>query len=378
GIGHLNSDWTAGTINVMPVFTGIVYLLHASGSPAVVYVVQIALFSVFLYAVVQIAIIAAGRRTDGFAFPIIIGALVVASQFSNGGARVWGGVAQQYILGPALEPQSFGVFFLLAVVWYLRGRIEAALWLTALPALIHPGYVVPAGALILGFIAGAWLCSDWTGRPRLTVVIGSLAATAASMLYLGLMILPTSAETFQAANEILAKVRIPRHAVPAFWFDIDAGAKLAGLVLALWLLRQRPRDLFWVIAVCFGIGFALTALAALVDSNELGMISPWRISVYLVPIGLAVLLGRLVDLALNAIDRGSAPPAFKGLGAALALLVLAVTIMGVIEKVTLYRPAAEAAHITHMRETGDVGTLYLTNPSDMNIRLESGLPQLVS
>ena len=420
GIGHLDSDWTAGTIDVMPVFTGVVYLLHITGSPAVVYLVQIVLFAVFLYAVVQIAVFAAGRHADGLehfrvrsvqpapppdhpqgtlalggregeragaahncsgnalALPIIIGALVVASQFSNGGARVWGGVAKQYLLGPALEPQSFGVLFLLAMVWFLKGRTESALWLTALPALIHPGYVVPAGTLILGFLVSAWFSPDVERRPRLAVIIGSLVATGASMVYLGLMILPTSAESFQAANEILAKVRIPRHAVPAYWFDFDAGAKVAGLLLALWLAWRRSRDLFWVIAVCLGIGATLTALAALIDSNELGMVSPWRISVYLVPIGLAILLGQLVIAALKQTKRSAVSWPLKTLGAALALLVLAVTVKGAAEKMKLYRSAAAVPHVVYMRETGDADTLYLTSPFAMNIRLESGLPQLVS
>src|SRR5687768_17076137 len=33
GVGHLDRDWTASTEDVMPVFTGIVYLLHV-GLPA--------------------------------------------------------------------------------------------------------------------------------------------------------------------------------------------------------------------------------------------------------------------------------------------------------------------------------------------------------
>lgn len=379
GIGHLDRDWTANTIDVMPVFTGIVYVLHAATSPVVIYLVQAALFSVFLYAVLQIAALAIGRRAGHPAFPVIVGALVVISQFSNGGARVWGGVAKQYLLGPALEPQSFGVFFLLAVVLFLKKRTEGALWLTAIPALIHPGYVVPAGTLILAFIVAAWRSQDPVRKnPRVPVMIGSLAAAGASMVYLGLMILPTSAESWQAANEILAKVRIPSHAVPAHWFDVDASAKVAGLVLVLWLIREQSKDLFWVIAVCFGIGVVLTALAVLIDSNELGMISPWRISVYLVPIGLALLIGRLVAWSLDqlASRRGQRLP--RILGWSLGLLALAVTLRGVVEKSTLYWPSETSPHIAYMRETGTSEALYLTNPLDMNIRLESGLPQLVS
>jgi hypothetical protein len=299
---------------------------------------------------------------------------VVAAQFSNGGARVFGGVAKQYLLGPALEPQSFGVFFLLAVVLFLRRRTEAALWLTSVPAIIHPGYVVPSGALILAFLAAAWLDPDRTRRPRHAVAIASLAAAAASMAYLGWMILPTSAESWHQANEILAKIRIPRHAVPAHWFDFDAGAKIVGCILVLWLVRKRSPDLFWIIAFCFATAVSLTLLAAALDSNELGMISPWRISVYLVPLGLAVLIGRAVVASLE----GEASRLKKSAGAALALLVAAVTIYGVLGKLERYRPGGEPTHVAYMRGDGDAETLYLTSPDDMNIRLKSGLPQLVS
>ncbi|MEM7041504.1 MAG: DUF6798 domain-containing protein [Pseudomonadota bacterium] len=376
GIDHLDRDWTAGTIDVMPVFTGIVYLLHVGTPSAVIYLVQMVLFAVFLYAVIEIARFAAGRAADHPMFPIVVGTLVVASQFSNGGARVWAGVAKQYLLGPALEPQSFGVFFLLAVVLFLKHRTEAALWLTALPAIIHPGYVVPAGTLILAFTLAAWLDEDRSRRPRLPVLALALAATAASMVYLGLMILPTSAETWQQANEILAKIRIPRHAVPAEWFDFDAGAKVVGLILALWLAWQRSAQLFWIIAFGFATALGLTLVTAALDSNELGMISPWRISVYLVPLALAILLARTVAAILD--RSGEAPIMYRAMGAALTVLVVAVTIRGIIEKVALYWPEAEPAHIAYMRETGDETTLYVTSPFDMNIRLESGQPQLVS
>jgi hypothetical protein len=378
GIGHLDQDWTAGTTDVMPVFTAIVYLLHVATPPMVAYLVQIALFAVFLYSVLRIADAAAGKGAEHTIFPVIIGVLTVTSQFSNGGARVWGGVAKQYLLGPALEPQSFGVLFLLAVVWFLRRRTEAALWLTAIPALVHPGYVVPAGALILAFVTASWLSPDKAGRPRLWVIAGSLAAAGASMVYLGLMILPTSAETWQRANEILATIRIPRHAVPAYWFDVDAGAKVAGLVFVLWLIRQHSKDLFWILAVCFGIAFSLTALAALSGSNELGMISPWRISVYLVPLGLAVLLGRLVAWALACFEQGKAQKLYTPLLATLAVLTVAVTANGIRKTMKDYRVADAPEHVDFMRETGDAQTLYLTDPHDMNIRLQSRLPQLVS
>ncbi|MGI9421016.1 MAG: DUF6798 domain-containing protein [Geminicoccaceae bacterium] len=378
GIGHLDQDWTARTIDVMPVFTGIVYLLHALTPTVVIYLVQIALFAVFLYAVVEIARSAVGKAGDHPAFSIVVGALVVVSQFSNGGARVWGGVAKQYLLGPALEPQSFGVLFLLAVVLFSRRRTEASLWLTAVPALIHPGYVVPAGTLIVAFTIAAWLDDDRSRRPRLWAVAGSLTAAGASLLYLGLMILPTSAEAWNQANEILAKVRIPRHAVPAHWFDVDAAAKIIGMALALWLVRRRSSDLFRIIAFCFGTALALTLLAVALDSNELGMISPWRISVYLVPLGLAVLLGRLVAYLLDRAGRGGAPILYKALGIGLCFLVVAATLRGALDKVTLYWPEPEPAHVAYMRETGDKATLYLTSPHDMDIRLDSGLPQLVS
>lgn len=378
GIGHLDQDWTANTVDVMPVFTGIVYLLHVLTPPAVCYLLQIVLFAVFLCAILRIADAAAGRGAARTIFPVMVGALVVASQFSNGGARVWGGVAKQYLLGPALEPQSFGVFFLLAVVLFLKRRTEMALWLTALPALIHPGYVVPAGTLILAFATAAWMSPDKTLRPRLWVIAGSLVAAGASLAYLGLMILPTSAESWSQANEILAKVRIPRHAVPAYWFDLDAGAKTAGLLFALWLAWKHQKEIFWIMAVCFGTAVSLTALAALVDSNELGMSSPWRISVYLVPLGLAVLLGRLVGRTLDLAEGGSAPRLFRALGWGLALLVVAVTLHGIRDKLELYARSEPPPHIAFMRDTGTADTLYLTHPDDMNIRLQTGLPQLVS
>ncbi|MDH3660462.1 MAG: hypothetical protein OEU92_10615, partial [Alphaproteobacteria bacterium] len=55
GIGHLDQDWTANTVDVMPVFTAIVYALHVLAPAYVCYLVQIALFAVFLHALIEIA-----------------------------------------------------------------------------------------------------------------------------------------------------------------------------------------------------------------------------------------------------------------------------------------------------------------------------------
>ena len=94
------------------------------------------------------------------------------------------------------------------------------------------------------------------------------------------------------------------------------------------------------------------------------------------PLGLAVLIGQAVATALG--YGSEATRLHKALGAALAVLVVAVTVLGVIDKLERYRPGAEPAHIAYMRATGDAETLYLTSPHDMNIRLQSGLPQLIS
>ena len=380
GVGQLDRDWTANTVDVMPVFTGIVYLLHAHLPAWTSYLMQIALFAVFLYSLCRLAAVAAPPAARRPLFFALVGVIIVTSQFANGGARVWGGVAKQYLLGPALEPQSFGVLFLLAMVLFLGRRREAAIALAAVPAIIHPGYVVPAGALILAFVLAARRDPHQTGRPRHGVVLASLAATAASMVYLGVMIFPTDEASWQAANRILATIRIPRHAVPAYWFDVDAGAKLIACGLALWLTRRENVSLFWIIAVCFGLAFGLTLLSMAIASNELGMISPWRISVYLVPLCLAVLIGRLSAHALDLFARSGEArrTILKGLAWALAIAALAVTLRGVLDKIDLYRPGPLPDHVVHMRQDDAPDTLYLTDPYDMNIRLQSRRPQLVS
>ncbi len=380
GLGQLDRDWTANTTDVMPVFTGIVYLLHAYLPAWTSYLVQIALFAVFLYSIVRLAVFAAGPAARRPIFSMLVGVIVVASQFANGGARVWGGVAKQYLLGPALEPQSFGVLFLLAMILFLGRRRETALLLAAVPAVIHPGYVVPAGALILAFVLAAHRDPDRDGRPRYWVVATSLAATAASMVYLGIMIFPSDQASWQAANQILAQVRIPRHAVPAYWFDVDAGAKLVACGLALWLTRRSGGGLFWIVAVCFGLAVGLTLLSLVIASNELGMISPWRISVYLVPLCLAVLVGHLLAHALDLFERSGdrRRAVLKGLAWALAAVAIVVTLRGVVEKIERYRPVPLPDYIVHMRRDDAPDALYLSDPYDMNIRLQSQRPQLVS
>jgi hypothetical protein len=379
GVGHLDRDWTANTTDVMPVFTGIVYLLHGPLPAWSVYIVQILLVAVFLQGVVWIAHYAAGRGAWRPSFLFMVAMVAVAFHFANGGVRIWGGVAKQYLLGPALEPQSFGVLFLLAITLFLRRRTEAAFWLAAISAIIHPGYVVPAGTLMLAFLYAAYQDQDRSRRPRHWVVATSLAAAVGSLLYLGLMILPSDWESWSRATEILAKTRIPGHAIPAEWFDIDAALKLIACSLALWLSRRRP-DLFRLIAACFIPAVGLTLLAALLDSNELGMISPWRISVYLVPLCLAVLVGHLTAAALHAFEDSMdlGRDALKALAATITIFAVAVTTRGIGQMVELYGDDRLPDHARFMQAEDSGDDLYLADPFNMDIRLQSGMPELVS
>src|SRR5260221_249676 len=104
---------------------------------------------------------------------------------------------------------------------------------------------------------------------------------------------PTDAGTFRRAAEILADERIALHARVAAWFGPAAILKAAICAVALGFVRRRPIfPLLWPAVV---VGVAGSLLLAAFPDPVLALQFPWRVSVWLVPISTALLVGAAVE-----------------------------------------------------------------------------------
>jgi hypothetical protein len=300
GYGHLSHDWLANTRDPTPVFSGLVaagYAAFGLGSLHAMYFVLV--MGYFLAAWALVTALPWGPRTRParLAFAALFTAahaafLRVVSVRLTGTDYPWylqAGLANQYLLGPGLQPSTFGMLLLGAVAAFARGRPVLAGLLTAAAGTMHATYLLP-GALVT---AGMMLALLAEGKRRAALVTGAVTLLAVLPVagYAAVRFAPSSAEGFAEAQRILATVRIPHHAVVARWLDGAAAAQLAWLALGIALARRTP--LFWVLVVMAGGGLALTAVQAAAGSATLALLFPWRVSAVLVPVATALFAAKM-------------------------------------------------------------------------------------
>ena len=125
------------------------------------------------------------------------------------------------MLGPGLQPSVFGILLIMSLAAFANGRPILAAGLAAASGVMHSTYLLPAGLMTLGYMlvlcASRRLSSrDW--RPALFALVIVLPAVIYNLRSFS----PGNPDEFQAAQTILAEVRIPHHAVVEQWLDAVA------------------------------------------------------------------------------------------------------------------------------------------------------------
>ncbi len=202
------------------------------------------------------------------------------------------GLANQYLLGGTFQPCVFGAFLLVAVALLLKQR--PALAVAALLATIafHFSYTLSAGSLLL---ATGWHLWRDTRRPRQAVIL-TLAGASGLTLFAAMQLWrfsPTTPDTFAQAQAILFNIRLPHHANPRVWWNHLAWLKLGLIAVALLLAPLRP--LRRMMISCIAISTLAWAAFAITRSPSLGLLFPWRVSVILIPLSLAILIAASVE-----------------------------------------------------------------------------------
>jgi hypothetical protein len=346
--GHLANDWLATTRDPTPLFSFLVagaYSVHP-------WLLQPAYFALlvgyFLAARWLVAVVPGfpDTRAARVAFAALFTAahaavLRWASVELIGVDYPWyfqAGVAAQYLLGPGLQPSAFGVLLLGAVAAFAHDRPVLACVLAAGACWFHSTYLLPAGLLVGGFLFDL-VCAR---RYRTSLRAGAiaLAMVVPVVAYTVWRFDPFGPDAAYAAN-VLARVRIPHHCVPARWFDVVAGLQLAWVVLGLALARRTAFGRALVVAAAGGA--ALTALQLATESDALALLFPWRISVLLVPVATAVIIAKALTWK---------PPGTWGERVAVGVLVTLVAGGAVVTACGLgYRTADEHELYDYVRAT---------------------------
>jgi hypothetical protein len=263
---------------------------------------------------------------------------------------------------------------------------------------LHFSYIVTVGALAVAF---AVLEARRCGRVRpAAVILGITAVCAVPMvMYVMRTLGPTSSDVARNAADVLVR-HIPQETMPSRWLGPKAYAQLglmsAGLVLA------SGSELLPVLAAPLVIGVGLSAAQITSGNPQLALLFPWRVSVLIVPIATALVVGG----CLAAIPRLWADPVVQKRLAAAAVIVIGASCAVGAARMTLnfayfydYAPVIALADrvvperwrrdfravlgadalpvMKFVRNTARRGDLYLIPPELERFRLVSGAPALV-
>ncbi|MBO0698896.1 MAG: hypothetical protein J2P46_10915, partial [Zavarzinella sp.] len=313
GLGHLNEDWLANTKDPTPVFSAGLALLHKAFGPFSFQVVYFVLLGVYFEAFRRLVAALPGFPARGPGAVLFLTLFLAAHAAIVRVASVWltgidypwflqTGVANQYLLGPGLQPSVFGILLVVSIVVFLNDRPVLAGALAAAAAVIHSTYLLPAGLLTLGYLTV--LVRE--GRVRVAAAAGAVALAIAVpvVVYSAVTFGPNDPEEFRAAQKLLAEVRIPHHTRVERWLDAVAWVQIGAVVVGLWLVRKTR--LFVALAVPAVGAVALTVVQVMTRSDTLALLFPWRFSAVLMPVALAVILAKLAQGVAHLVENREA------------------------------------------------------------------------
>ena len=382
GYGTLSEDWLANTADPTPVFSFLVAvtirLFHNENFFFVYYALLMGIYFFSLFGIVEQVFSLRSLRLIAHIFIVVI--ILLHSTVLRylllrllGGEWSYlfeGGVAGQRLLGPVFQPSTFGVFLLLSIYLYLRDKKNLAVLSAVLAATFHPTYLLSAAALTL-----AYLIDTFRGQKKIWPVVRlgilALVAVAPILIYTLIKFWGGSSEIDAAARDILVNVRIPPHAIVSAWFNATVVVKLAFLGAGLFLARRHR--LFGLLLVPLSLLIGLTIVQVISKNTALALLFPWRLSTWLVPVSVGLIVAKLVTAAIPrvpaSLERTLKMTGLVVIGLAVAAGITRTYLEGVESAGLSYRPIE--AYVALHRQPGQQ---YLTPSKLYDFRLEAGVP----
>ena len=386
GVGYLQEDWLAKTTDHLPVFSQLVFVSHEYLSPTVFYWYHALLIGLYIFSLGVIISHTFKIRYTSLSFVItfagltfvhslvvraLIGRILASGRYERLFDLFTYGVARQYVLGPIFQPSAFGVLLIGSIALFLKKRPIWAVVMACLAGLLHPSMLLPAMWLMVGYLLLLVKEKGW----RYGLLLGGLAFLLAlpNVLYASYHFAPTDAQTFQLAQQILVEKRIPHHAKFWHWFGLEAVIQVLLCLLALIAAKQRPRLATILLVLLLG-SLTLTLLQLLTGSYTLALLFPWRVSVLLVPISTALLIGYgSIQLAKWAIRLQQSTQ--RAIWATGVFFIIGMSLAGITATIIkLQRPDSYFTLIEWAEEHVKPSDLFLIPPRNDEFRLHASVP----
>lgn len=375
----LAADWFARTVDPFPLFTAISAALMRISPTAlhVAYALMLLTFGAALWLLVKAATPACGwpARTAVMAFLVLLHSMQV-NFLAQGLPEPWtpefwtSGLASQYVLGPVWQPSVFGALLVLAVALAARRRFAAAVVFAVAAQAVHASYLLGAASLVAGIAWAAWT-EDGNTRRAWRLLIGGGLAMLPFVIFNLWRFRPTDPDLFAAAQTILFEERIPHHANPAVWWSNLAWLKIGLVVAGLACVWKQPLRRVLLVPVLFGL--VLSLVAGMFRIHSLALLFPWRVSVWLVPVALALAAGWLAEFIGRRKPGRTVLMAAGMLGVCACLLAAALGVLGFRQLQSAQNPFYEET-LAAVHARLQAGEVLLIPPHLEEFRLDARVP----
>ena len=382
GYGTLSEDWLANTADPTPVFSSLVALtIRFFHSEVLFFVYYALLMGVYIFSLFGIIDHVYSLRSSKLTTHIFIVAIILIHStalrflFLRWFGGDWpylfeGGFAGQRLLGVVFQPSTFGVFLLLSIYFYLKDRQYLAVFSAVLAATFHPTYLLSAAALTVAYMIDT-LRRQRKIWPAVRVGLLALVTVSPILVYTYTRFGGASPTLTATADDILVNIRIPPHAIVSEWFNATVVVKLLFLGFGLFLVRRQR--LFGLLLVPLILSIGLTIIQVIIKNNALALIFPWRLSTWLVPVSVGLIVAKLTTMVTPKVPVSSERTVRMAGFALIAVAVAAGITRTFLESNESngipFRPL-EAYIATHRQP----GQIYLIPPKLDDFRLEAGVP----
>jgi uncharacterized protein DUF6798 len=206
----------------------------------------------------------------------------------------WGGLADQYLYFGYLQPSEFGIFILIALALLTLERYRLAIGFLVLATTFHVSYLLPCGVVAVTIAADR----AYEGQRREAFLLLALFGMGVAPIVAYGLSFGGEAATVARAQTLLAQEIIPQHAWPARWFSFDQLLKIVIMAIGTALAW---RYLARVVALAMTGSLLLvvcgTAYVYVSRNSYVGLLFPWRASVFLYPLSLFCILIGAASLA---------------------------------------------------------------------------------
>lgn len=406
GRGYLSEDWLANTVDPLPVFSFLVYVT-ALINENLFYLYYAIILGIYVFS--MMGILAAlyrekwtlTRQVAFFTLFLIIHArwsiVRIEKLYDYNIEFLQNGIAGQYLLGIEFQNSVFGVFLLLSIYTFLKKRYYLAALLIGATCLMHSAYLFSGALMMLAYLLLIFWDNLQADKALKPPDARKIVSAARQPFLLGLfttaLVLPviwhnqvylssTSAEASAAALDILVHQRIPHHAVPSVFWNTTANLQLGIMLMGL-VLAYRWRRLFIILFTLFIGGASLSLVQILTNNDSLALMAPWRVSVLLVPLSVALIMAFIISGSIDLL--GMSHPKFLLLFLPLALYVIINNVNGGINLNSMYGTSRRDRRLMQMmdivKENKKPGEVYLIPPLDNyfdDFRLYTGAPIFIN